>query len=355
MANLGVIEGFYGSFYNQAQRNSLCKFIKDKDYNFYIYAPKNDGKLRSNWDASNDLHRYDSLKDIALNCTQSGLDFGIGFSPLKVTYDYQKEKRQFFLKTVENLCKSTQCSIFSLLFDDVKLQSNDIGQIQNEIIKDVMNTLPDFVKTFIVCPSYYTFDPILDKIFGSCPKTYFDDLTEKIDSDVNFFWTGNKVLSYDITQDDLKKANSLFKRKIFLWDNYPVNDGKKISQFLYTKGFNGRFGIENLTKGHAVNPMNEPTLSKIALLTLPLIYNNLNSSDIESQRLRYIETLFNENTDTILSFFDEVLKKGLDNLDIEYKKQIIKLCSDYTEPQYTEIKDFLNNVYIFDPNYPDTE
>ena len=355
MANLGVIEGFYGSFYNIEQRHSLCKFIKERGYNFYIYAPKNDGKLRSHWDVSNDLCRYDSLKDIALNCTKLNLDFGIGLSPLKVTYDYQKEKRKFFLKTVENLCKSTKCSIFSLLFDDVKLQSNDIGQIQNEIISDVMNILPDFVKTFIVCPSYYTFDPLLDKIFGSCPKTYFDDLTEKIDSDVSFFWTGNKVLSPDITKDDLKKANSLFKRKVFLWDNYPVNDGKKISQFLYTKAFNGRFGIEDLTKGHAVNPMNEPTLSQIALLTLPLIYNNLSTSDIEAQRLRYIESLFNENTDTILSFFDEVLKKGLDNLDIDYKTKIIKLCSKYTDSQYTEIKDFLNNVYIFDPNYPDTE
>ena len=48
-----------------------------------------------------------------------------------------------------------------------------------------------------------------------------------MDKSVEFFWTGNKVLSDDISVDDIQKANALFDRKVFIWDNYPVNDGKR--------------------------------------------------------------------------------------------------------------------------------
>ena len=356
MAYLGLIEGFYGSYYSDEMRKQIMSFMHKHDYSFYIYAPKNDGRLRKTWDKDLSADRYSYLHHMAEYGTKSSLQFGVGLSPLNISLDYDEHKKQYLQKSVHNICKDKKVEIFALLFDDVKLQCSEIGQIQNTIIKDVMHELPLHIKKFIVCPSYYTFDPILDRIFGTRPDNYFCDLCSAMDKSVEFFWTGNKVLSDDISVDDIQKANALFDRKVFIWDNYPVNDGKKISQYIYTKSFKGRYNLEAVTAGHAVNPMLEPKLSLISILTLPLIYKNTATDDIERQRESYIHKIFTDNSDTVLEFFDEVLECGLDNLNEHNVSSMLTLCSRYEHiSEYKEIKDFLNHVYVFDPDYPDTE
>jgi hypothetical protein len=62
-------------------------------------------------------------------------------------------------------------------------------------------------------------------------------------------------------------------RRPFLWDNYPVNDGQRMSQYLHLRGFTGRpASIAGLVSAHAVNPALQPTLSRIPALTLAESY-----------------------------------------------------------------------------------
>ena len=62
-------------------------------------------------------------------------------------------------------------------------------------------------------------------------------------------------------------------RKPMLWDNYPVNDGARMSQHLHLRGFTGRpAAIAGQIAGHAINPASQPLLSRIPALTLAESY-----------------------------------------------------------------------------------
>jgi hypothetical protein len=54
-----------------------------------------------------------------------------------------------------------------------------------------------------------------------------------------------------------------------LWDNYPVNDGQRMSQYLHLRAVTGRpAALGDLVSGHAVNPSLQPTLACIPAISL---------------------------------------------------------------------------------------
>jgi hypothetical protein len=58
-----------------------------------------------------------------------------------------------------------------------------------------------------------------------------------------------------------------------LWDNYPVNDGPRMSRFLHLRGFTGRpSAIGAHIAAHAINPALQPHLSLIPAATLVASY-----------------------------------------------------------------------------------
>jgi len=71
----------------------------------------------------------------------------------------------------------------------------------------------------IFCPTYYWGD-------GTRPKqqAYLEELAAKLDPDVYVFWTGDAVVG-KITRRAAEKFRALVGHRLFLWDNYPVNDG----------------------------------------------------------------------------------------------------------------------------------
>lgn len=347
MAYLGIIEGFYGKSYTFEQRSSLIEYLKQHLYNFYIYAPKEDRSLRTR---SFKFETNEKILHLALLSKQyqsAHLDFGLAFSPLDLVLNYKDKKDQFLTYLLDYLT-AVKPNIVALLFDDMKKLDENLGKLQNEIIKDVYALLRNKIKRFIVCPSYYTFDPILDLVFGKRPKNYFNDLIKDLPANIDIFWTGNKVISENITQEDILKANTIFKRKVFIWDNYPVNDGKKISNYLNLKPFK-RDCLAEVTTGHAVNPMLEFELNKIPLITLPLIYQNLLPEQIESIWLKKIMSIFKEKTD-INKVLNLLTVKGLQNLNADELEYLKAICKPTDNIYLQEILDFLNNKYVFDPN-----
>src|SRR6202012_4952956 len=118
-------------------------------------------------------------------------------------------------------------------------------------------------------PTYYTDDPLLDRIFGKRPKNYLEDIGKKLAPEIEIFWTGEEVCSRKMGVGHVKRVGKQRRRKPFLWDNYPVNDGPRMSQFLHLRAFTGRpQAIASRLAGHAINPALQPTLSLIPVLTL---------------------------------------------------------------------------------------
>ena len=110
---------------------------------------------------------------------------------------------------------------------------------------------------------------VLDRVFGQRPANYLDDLGRRLDPAVQVFWTGEEVCARAFSPGHLQEVAQRLRRKPLLWDNYPVNDGPRMSRFLHLRGFTGRpASIASHVAAHAVNPALQPHLSCIPALTL---------------------------------------------------------------------------------------
>src|SRR6185436_13800930 len=115
----------------------------------------------------------------------------------------------------------------------------------------------------------YTDDPNIDRYFGQRPANYLEDLGKLLDPKVEMFWTGEEVCSREFSPGHLWRVAEQIRRKPFLWDNYPVNDGMRMSQHLHLRSFTGRpASIAPHISAHAVNPALQPMLSLIPAASL---------------------------------------------------------------------------------------
>lgn len=346
---LGIIEGFYGQSYLTAEREYLYDFCARHGYQFYIYAPKADTQLRDHWEAPITPEYQQQLKSMSEAAHARGLDFGIALSPLHLTSAFE-EKKDLMLERIAALCAHSHCDIFCLLFDDMVKDSEHVGTIQNSIIRTVEKNLPAHVKHFIVCPSYYTDDPVLDRLFGQRPVEYFPQFTQDLPERVEIFWTGPKVLSEDLTPDYLEQVTAMLGRKPFIWDNYPVNDGKKLCQYLYLNKFNGRRHLKGAATGHAINPMVQPLLSTLAAVTLPLIYADKRTEEINAAFLKQARELFGAATSMIIKYdnFNLLTRTGREQMSASDRIRFLEFCRMDQKPALDELADFIKGSMRFD-------
>lgn len=348
---LGIIEGFYGKPYLPQSRKTLISLLSKKDYSYYIYAPKNDDSLRKNWKRSFNKDELLFLKDIKKHCQKHHLQFGVGLSPLKITEDLDN-LLPCLQEKIDCLIDELQIDILAILFDDIKLYSQKEGYLQNLIVRTIYQSILKKKKAIrlIFCPTYYSFDPILEKIFGARPDSYFEDITKDLDESIEIFWTGNKVVSKEITKEDIQKTNSLFKRKVTLWDNYPVNDGKNLCDKLFTKPFYNRDNLDGIVKSHAINPMCECLLSYIAAATLYLLYKHQPLIQIEKARLDAIDELFEGKSALLVKYFDSLNDEGKSKLEDTKKADLLKILSSIDTIARREVVAYLNDYFKFDPS-----
>lgn len=263
----GVIEGFYGEQWSWGERADYAAFLRKHGFSFYIYAPKADAFLRKKWREPFPKALEEKLAKLAGQCHSAGIEFGVGFSPYEIylaPFDIEVKK---LLQTRIDAFNRIGVDKFGILMDDMKGDLPNLAERQIEIVNWIATR--SNAKQFVFCPTYYSNDPVLEKLFGKMPEGYFSQLSAGLDKKVSMFWTGEEVCSKSYTEAQLSSAAEKLGRKPLLWDNYPVNDGPKMCKFLHLKPFTGRpVEMGNWLAGHAVNPMNQAALSKIVLLTL---------------------------------------------------------------------------------------
>ncbi|MGN6514397.1 MAG: beta-N-acetylglucosaminidase domain-containing protein [Rhizomicrobium sp.] len=270
MASLGIIEGYYGKPWSWAARRETVSFLQPQGYGFYIYAPKFDAYLRERWSEEHPAAEFGELAKLSTHCRAHGVRFGVGLSPLNIFRDFNADERKRLSDKLAAL-DGIGLDDLALLFDDMRGDLPDLAKNQVEI--------SHFVKAhtkatrLIVCPSYYTDDPLLDRIFGQRPKNYLEDFGKALDPKIEVFWTGEEVCSREYSPGHLRRISEQLRRKPFLWDNYPVNDGPRMSQYLHLRAFTGRpASIGAHLSAHAVNPALQPVLSRVPSLTLAESY-----------------------------------------------------------------------------------
>jgi hyaluronoglucosaminidase len=267
---LGIIEGYFGRCWDWEDRRAVVSRLAPAGYGFFHYAPKIDICLRRDW---RQLHSDDDCRELALlsdHCRSLGVRFGIGLTPYGAHLDFDGPTRDALAAKLAAL-DALGLDDLAILFDDMRGDLPDLAQRQAEIIGFCLDN--SRATRVFTCPSYYSDDPVLDRVFGARPDGYLEDFGRLIDPAIQIFWTGEEVCSAAYSPGHLRDVAERLGRKVCLWDNYPVNDGPRMGNYLHLRGFTGRSpDIAPWITAHAINPALQPTLSCIPALTLVEAY-----------------------------------------------------------------------------------
>ncbi len=97
-------------------------------------------------------------------------------------------------------------------------------------------------------------------------QAYLEALARDLDSEVYVFWNGDSIVTPRITRVAAESYRSVVKHRLFLWDNYPVNDG---SPTLHLGPVSGREpDLCEVVDGYLSNPMcTQNQINRIPLAT----------------------------------------------------------------------------------------
>jgi hypothetical protein len=138
-------------------------------------------------------------------------------------------------------------------------------------------------------------------------------------------------------------------RKPFIWDNHISNDSRIRTQQLFLDPSSGGWKLPtDLVAGLAINPMNQPYLSRIALCG----YQHLLSQPSPQQ---FLPDLCRQLTGSpcaewLLADFDLFQNAALKGLDTGTRRRLLdRYESEHANPYAQEIAAWLRDEYAFDP------
>ncbi len=346
---LGVIEGFYGTPWSHEDRCGFAEFMAAHGFGFYLYAPKADAYLRKAWREPIPEDDMEQLAALSAAYRAQGVLFGVGLSPFEVYVDFSAAEKELLAQKIRQL-NDVGCDMLAILFDDMKGDVPTLAQTQVEILHFIQQTTT--AAQIVFCPTYYSDDPVLERVFGTMPAGYLEELGATLDPAIDVFWTGPNVVSDDYPAAHLEAVTEKLRRKPFLWDNYPVNDSEKMSKHLHLRSFTGRpHSLRDLLSGHAVNPMLQPWLTRLPLQTLSESYHLGDMYDPDKAFERAVrDQCPTASAEALCADLPLLHDAGLDQLTDDQKAQLVAKYGAMTDcPFAREVVDWLNGVYKFDP------
>jgi len=347
---LGVIEGFFGRTWSWADRHTMVSFLADRGFDFYLYAPKGDARLRRLWQQHWPEPQWQHLLRLRQHCREQGIRFGLGLSPLELYRESgPTSQRQLEQKVLQ--LDELEPDILCLLFDDMRGDLPDLAQRQAELARVAAATTN--ARKVILCPTYYSLDPVLEKVFGERPAHYWETLGRELPEAIDIFWTGPRVCSASYPEAHLREVTDWLRRKPFLWDNYPVNDGEAMCKKLPLMAYPPEHTtLKGQVAGHAANPMNQAALSQIPLRTLPRAYRE--GANYRQQQA--FEQSCHASCPPGLArqlIADRPLlqERGLGELTESERQALLQRYRPFAGEQTTarELVDWLEGGYAFDP------
>ncbi|HTR00256.1 MAG TPA: beta-N-acetylglucosaminidase domain-containing protein [Candidatus Acidoferrum sp.] len=343
---IGTVEGFFGRQWSWQARSDHASFLARQGFTTYLYAPKNDAFLRKQWFEPYPAEAFAGLKSLAGHAAGLKLEFGVGLSPFELYRDFSAANRERLLRKIDQL-NALQAPLLAVLFDDMMGELPGLAETQLAIfdcIKAHSNA-----RAFALCPTYYSDDPALVKHFGRQPERYLETLGRSLAPDVEVFWTGPRVISQAYPRDHLLELRERLGRKPLLWDNYPVNDAKRLTPFLHLLPFERRqqagerfdlANIRDLCSGLLANPMNQAYLSQLPLTSLARLLHGQASTVPAAAGV--LQCLI-EDADLFAS-------RGLEALTPdEHSSLLQRYQALLPDPMAREVCEWLQGLYAFDP------
>jgi hyaluronoglucosaminidase len=343
LPEIGTIEGFYGRPWSRRERADTISFLAPAGYSFYLHAPKADPFLRRRWREDHPPEAAAALTRLSAHCRDAAVRFGIGLSPYEVFTRFGRDEREALARKLA-FVDDLRARDLALLFDDMRGGLPDLAERQAEVVAWAGERTA--AERLLVCPTYYSDDPVLDRVFGTRPPDYLERLGALLQPGVEVLWTGEEVCSREFSPGHLRRVAERIGRRPFLWDNYPVNDGVRMSRHLHLRAFTGRpAACAALIAAHGVNPALQPTLARIPMLTLPERYRLGDDFVYGEAFARAAETVLGADLASRLA--DDLLllqDTGLDRLG-ERADDLRRRWSAADHPAAREIVAWLDGAY----------
>jgi len=338
----GVIEGYYGRTWPFDTRLAYADYLAQAGLNTSIYCPKADPFLRKRWPDHWPTPQWQQLMQLSAAYRTRGIHWGVGLSPFELYRHYGPAQRLQLQSKIESLAP-LEAPLLAILFDDMPGDLDELASRQAEIVADVCHWAPG--ARVLVCPTYYSFDPVLEKFFGQMPAGYWQQLGRELPVSVDIFWTGNRVCSESIECSDIQAIQQQLGRGVTLWDNYPVNDGAVRSKFLYCSKLSRRdSSMQTLLQGHLCNPMNQGMLSLPALSGLAELYGN---RGLDPQWLSTV--LGPELWQHLVEDRPAFEHQGLSGMGEQRCRQLASCYAALPGAAAKEVAGWLRGEYAFDP------
>ena len=234
-----------------------------------MYAPKDDCKHRAYWREPytvDEAEHLGSLINLAADCN---IDFYYAISPgLDITYSSPKEVS--CLKRKLDQVAQLGCKAFALLFDDIEpemsKQDKEVFQsfahAQVSVTNDIFQHLGQ--PKFLFCPTQYCTARAVPTVRNS---EYLNTIGSKLAPEIHIMWTGDKVITKEITSESLNDINDVLKRKCVIWDNEHANDYDQ--KRVYLGPYSGRSPeLKSKLRGVMTNPNCEYGANFVGIHTL---------------------------------------------------------------------------------------
>ncbi|MCP2164768.1 beta-N-acetylhexosaminidase family protein [Goodfellowiella coeruleoviolacea] len=273
MALRGTIEGFYGAPWSHAARLDQLATYGRLKMNTYVYTPKDDTYLRDRWRDAYPADQLDQLAELVRTARDNHVRFTFALAPgLSICYTDPDD-----LKALTDKLESVYAigvRSFYISLDDISYttwncesdrqrygaaSAGAAGQAQTDLLNTVQH---DFLDTHAdtrplqMVPTEYS--DLKDSPYKTALRT-------GLDPRIVVQWTGTDVVPPSITVEQASQAHAVWGRKVFVWDNYPVNDyGQTTGRLLLAPYDKREPGLHDELTGLVINPMNQASASKVA-------------------------------------------------------------------------------------------
>ena len=274
----GIVEGFFGPPWSMAQRGALFEIGAARGMNSYLYAPKDDPYHRKFWRNPYPGDAWKQLRRLIRRAQDHRIDFIYGFHPGEGLCFSDDQPIRLLLDKARRFYDAG-VRTFAVLFDDIpsrlthardrRAYDNSLARAQGSWLARIRAADCALGKNveWWICPSYYSEDPLLERVFGSFESNFLETLACHLPADVACFWTGPAVVCKRISLAHVRRIAGTLQHPLLLWDNYPVND-LSMSDELHLGPLEGRHPLlAKSVYGYLNNPLLQPELSLIPLAT----------------------------------------------------------------------------------------
>lgn len=268
----GVIEGFYGPPWSDAERRTLLDWMARFGLSVYLFCPKDDAHHRAAWREPYPSDEAERIARLIADCGKRCIDFIWGVGPgLDLRHAEEADVAALLGRFAELF--RLGCRRFALLLDDIpdSLDPADAARFGSLAAAQaaVANRAQAWIEanvpggTLLLCPTPYC-DRMAAAGLGGIG--YLETLGERLAPAIDILWTGPEIIAPEITPEALRSVTALLRRKPVIWDNFFADDYD--GQRFFAGPYTGRpRNLQSAVRGILLNPNNELPLNFVPLHT----------------------------------------------------------------------------------------